>query len=309
MLYIYILLAILLFLIIFVFAPAVVCYRSVFGRRKILPLDDEKLYKPAIEPYKERMLADWDALMKQGFERVSVTAYDGVMLCGDLYRRGSAKTAIMVHGYNADPYVNLVSPAAWLYENGFNVLVIYHRAHGYSGGNRCGMGLIEQNDVQTWLRFILDENPAQYVLLYGSSMGGTTLAYLSDSIEEERVPCMIIDCGYISTENQLLHDAKKMHMPPLLIPLIRRICLWDQRIDIRERTTEHLKHAGKPILFIHGTADLTVPLEEGKENYDACACEKHMVIVEGAGHTTAFQTNEEQVTNEMDQFLCHYFKH
>lgn len=308
MLYIYLLLAILLFLIIFVFAPAVVCYRSVFGRRKVLPLDDEKLFKPAIEPYKEKMLSDWNALKSCGFERVSVTAYDGVTLCGDLYSRGAAKTAIMVHGYNADPYVNLVSPAKWLYDSGFNVLVIYHRAHECSGGKRCGMGLIEQNDVITWLRYILDDNPAQYVLLYGSSMGGSTLSYLSDTIDEPRVPCMVVDCGYISTDNQLRHDAKKMHMPPLIIPLIRRICLWDQRVDICERTTKHLKHANKPILFIHGTADLTVPPEEGKENYEACSSKKQMIIVEGAGHTTAFQTNEQQVTEEMSKFLQKYFK-
>ena len=307
MLYIYIILAILLFLIIFVIAPAAVCYRSVFGRRKVLPLDDGRLYKPAIEPYKEKMLDDWNALKEHGFERVSVTAFDGVTLCGDLYDQGAAKTAIMIHGYNADPYVNLVSPAKWLYDNGFNILVIYHRAHGCSGGKRCGMGLIEQNDVRTWLRFILDENPAQYVLLYGTSMGGTTLAYLSDSLEEERVPCMVVDCGYISTENQLRHDAKRMHMPSILFPMIRRIAAWDQRIDISERTTEHLKNAQKPILFIHGTADMTVPLEEGKENYDACSSEKRMVIVDGAAHTTAFQTNEEQVTTEVTGFLNQYF--
>ena len=308
MIYFYIILAILLFLIIFIIAPAVVCYRSVFGRRKVLPLDDDKLYKPAIEPYKKKMLDDWNALKEHGFERVSVTAFDGVTLCGDLYDQDAAKTAIMIHGYNADPYVNLVSPAKWLYDRGFNVLVIYHRAHGCSGGKRGGMGLIEQNDVLTWLRYILDRNPAQYVLLYGTSMGGTTLAYLSDTLDEERVPCMIIDCGYISTENQLRHDCKKMHMPPILVPMMRRIGIWDQRIDISERTTDHLKQAQKPILFLHGTADMTVPLEEGKENYDSCSSEKRMVIVKGAAHTTAFQTNEEQVTAELDDFLGRYFK-
>lgn len=308
MLYIYLLLGLILFLIIFVFAPAAVCYRSVFGHRKTLPIDSEKLYKPAIEPYKEKMIADRDALQAHGCKRLTVTAYDGVKLCGDYYDRGADKTAIMIHGYNADPYVNLVSPAKWLYDEGFNVLVICHRAHGESGGERCGMGLIEKNDILTWLRFILDENPRQYVLLYGMSMGGTTLAYLSDSLDDPRVPCMVIDCGYISTENQLRHDAKRMHMPPLLIPLIRRLGIWDQHIDIRERSIDHLKEAQKPILFIHGTADLTVPLEEGKRNFEACSSEKRMIIVEDGGHTTAFQTNEKQVTAEMGEFLRQYFK-
>ena len=69
MLYIYLLLGLILFLIIFVFAPAAVCYRSVFGRRKTLPLDSEKLYKPAIEPYKEKMISDRDALQAHGCKR------------------------------------------------------------------------------------------------------------------------------------------------------------------------------------------------------------------------------------------------
>ncbi|MBQ3266092.1 MAG: alpha/beta fold hydrolase [Ruminococcus sp.] len=308
MLYLIILLLIILFLIIFLIAPAVVIYRSVFGRRKVLPLDDPKLYKPAIEPFRERMLSDWNDLKEKGFDRVTVKARDDVTLCADYYDRGVKRTVIMSHGYNADPYVNLVSPAKWFYDNGFNVLIIYHRAHGCSGGKRSGMGMIEKNDILTWIDFILKKDGSQRILLYGISMGGTTLAYLSDTLREERIPCMVIDCGFISTENQLRHDAKRMRMPPLLIPFLRLLCRWDQHIDIRERTTDHLKNAKKPILFIHGTADLTVPFEEGIANYDACSSEKRMVIVEGAGHTTAFLTDEKQVADAMKDYIDTYFK-
>lgn len=307
MLYLSIFLAVILFLIIFYFAPAAVCYRSVFGRRRVRTLDDEKLYKPAIEPYQEQMLADWRHLKEQGVERVSVEAFDGVRLCGDLYDSGADRTAIMVHGYNADPYVNLVSPARWLYDHGFNVLVIYHRAHSCSGGKRSGMGLIEKNDVRAWMELILRRDPSQRILLYGTSMGGSTLAYLSDTITEPRVPCMVIDCGYISAENQLRHDARRMHLPPLLIPMIRLFGKRELHIDIRERTTEHLKNAQKPILFFHGTADMTVPIEEGKENYEACSADKEWVEVENAAHTTAFQTDTPKVSAAMAQFIHTYF--
>ena len=99
-----------------------------------------------------------------------------------------------------------------------------------------------------------------------------------------------------------------MHLPPLLIPYIRWLCQKEQKIDIREKTTEHLRHAKKPILFFHGTADPTVSLEEGRKNYEACSSEKKFVVVEGAGHTTAFCTNEIQVTTAMTDFLQAYFK-
>ena len=307
MLILIIILAIILFLIIFVIAPAVVCYRSVFGRRKVLPLDDDRLYKPAIEPYKARMLSDLSYLKEQGGERVTVRAFDGVTLCGDYYHQGADKTAVMVHGYNADPYVNLVCPARWLYDFGFNVLVITHRAHGDSGGKRGGMGLIEKNDVMTWVNCVLRKDPSQRILLYGSSMGGSALMYLSDTIDESRVLCMVDDCGYISAENQLKSDARRMHLPTVLIPLICRIAKRDQHIDIRERTVDHLRHAKKPILFIHGTADRTVALEEGQANFDACTSEKRMVIVENAAHTTAFQTDEEKVGRALADFIDAYF--
>lgn len=307
MLYLFIILAVVLFLIIFLIAPAFVCYRSVFGRRNVLPLDDENLKKPAIEPYKGRMLVDYYYLSDIGSQRLSVTASDGVTLCGDYYDRLSEKTVLMVHGYNADPYVNLVSPARWFFDQGFNVLVIYQRAHGYSGGNRCSMGLIEKNDVESWVRELLKKNDSQRILLYGTSMGGSTLAYLSDTFDDDHVPCMMIDCGYISAENQLRSDARRMHMPPILIPFLRLICLREQKVDIRERTTDHLQNAKKPILFFHGTDDLTVSLEEGRKNYEACSSEKTFVQVEGAGHTTAFCTDEQQVTSAMTEFLNTYF--
>lgn len=298
---------IVLFLIIFVIAPAVVCYRSVFGRRKVLPLDDDRLYKPAIEPYKERMLTDWRYLKARGFERVSVASQDGIDLCADYYDRGADKTAVMIHGYNADPYVNLVSPARWLYDQGFNLLVIYHRAHGCSGGSRSSMGLREKDDILTWIDYLQKRDASQKILLYGMSMGGATLAYLSDELDDASVPCMIIDCGFICAENQLKSDARRMHFPPLLIPLICAVCRFDQHIDIRERTTEHLKNAKKPILFIHGDADLTVPLSEGRKNYEACSSQKAMTVVKNAAHTVAFQTDEKLVSKALKDFINNNF--
>lgn len=304
-----ILLSLMLFLIVFVIAPAFVFYHSIFSRRKVLPLDDERLYKPGIEPFKERMLSDLADLKKVGFKRVSIIAKDGVTLCADLYDRGADKTALMVHGYNADPYVNLVSPARWLYDNGFNLLVIYHRAHSYSGGDRSGMGLLEQDDVASWIEYLEDRDGSQQILLYGASMGGSALAYLSDRMTEDPVKGVMIDSGYISTERQLLHDVRRMHLPvlKLLIPLIGWICKRDIHVDIREKTTDHLKKAQKPILFFHTENDPTVDLSEGQENCNACSSRKQMVITKGEGHMTAFLSDESLVTNAMKDFIHQYF--
>ena len=309
MIFFVIFMSLLLFLIFFVIAPAFVFYFSIFGRRKVLPLDDQRLYKPGIELYRERMLSDLRYLKDVGFERVGVSARDGVELCADYYDRGADRTALMVHGYNSDPYVNLVSPARWLYDNGFNLLVIYHRAHSYSGGNRCGMGLLEQDDVSVWIDFLEDKDSSQKILLYGTSMGGSALAFLSDRLTDEHVKGLMIDSGYISTERQLFHDVRRMRLPPLklLIPLIGWIGKRDICVDIREKTTDHLKKAKKPILFFHTTSDPTVDLSEGQENYNACCARKQMVVIDGEGHMMAFHNDEPRVTEAMKGFINQYF--
>ena len=42
-----------------------------------------------------------------------------------------------------------------------------------------------------------------------------------------------------------------------------------------------------PTLFIHGEEDRMIPVSMCRELYDAAACEKEIMIVEGAGHAQA----------------------
>ena len=48
-----------------------------------------------------------------------------------------------------------------------------------------------------------------------------------------------------------------------------------------------------PVLFIHGTDDDFVPVEMTYENYKACAAEKRLLIVPGAGHGMSYILNKE----------------
>ena len=307
MVFLYILIALILLYIIFVVAPAVVLYYSIFGRRKVLPPDDPQLNKPAVEPFRERVVGDYHYLLSQKPETVSIDA-DGVTLCADCYDRGCAQTALMVHGFNADPYVNLGSQARWFYDNGFNLLVIYHRGHGKSGGNRCAMGVAEKEDLKKWIAYLLERSPERNILLYGTSMGGTTVAYLADTIDNERVRCGVVDSGYISPMGQLQMETKQRHLPgKLLLPYMNLLIKKDLKADLSERTTDHLKNARLPLLFIHGTTDPTVPYEQGQKNYAVCASQKQMVTVEGAQHTMSFLTDEEKVTAAYRDLIDTYF--
>ena len=53
-------------------------------------------------------------------------------------------------------------------------------------------------------------------------------------------------------------------------------------------TVEAMRKTKLPILFIHGSDDMFVPLEMSFENYKACAAPKEILVVPGAIHGQSY---------------------
>lgn len=64
-----------------------------------------------------------------------------------------------------------------------------------------------------------------------------------------------------------------------------------------------------PILFIHGTEDQTVWVENVYELYEAATCEKDLFIVEGAGHNQCKDYDENRYRSMIDRFICDLITH
>lgn len=60
-------------------------------------------------------------------------------------------------------------------EMGYNALIIDQRAHGNSQGKYRGMGYLECKDLKEWINFIVDKDKNSKIILYGVSMGATTV--------------------------------------------------------------------------------------------------------------------------------------
>ena len=71
---------------------------------------------------------------------------------------------------------------------------------------------------------------------------------------------------------------------------------------------EALKNTDIPVLFIHGTDDRFVPVEMTYENYKACASEKQLLIVPGAGHAMSYMTDKAAYENAVEMFWGKYDK-
>ena len=58
-----------------------------------------------------------------------------------------------------------------------------------------------------------------------------------------------------------------------------------------------------PILFIHGSADDFVPCSMSRENYDACASEKELLVIPGATHAMSYYYDTPAYTKAVTDFL------
>ena len=125
----------------------------------------------------------------------------------------------------------------------------------------------------------------------GVSMGATTVM-LSLALELPlSLRGAISDCGFTSPIEIMRHVRKSM------FPKSGSWVLWGVRLLCKHfahydpsacSTLDALKSARVPVLFLHGDADKFVPVQMTLANFEACASEKHLMIVPGAGHGESY---------------------
>ena len=293
--------------IVFIFAPSVVAYCSVFSRKTTTPLRQRKSLS-YYEPFIDKIEASASYL--SGLEKRAVTlrSFDGVRLYGELYDGSLSKTAICFHGYASGAAYNFAVQGEFLHRKGFNVLLVHQRAHDKSGGKNTCFGLVEQYDLLGWIDKAREITGNTRILLYGISMGCATVGYASDKLDSSVVRGMILDCGFTSPYDQLKRDHIIRRVPwRLMLPIECALAKINLRIDLKQPVAASLKNTAVPAFFIHGEDDTTVPAAQGRINFEACSSEKRCAFIKGGAHTVSFIAGGERLQGEISEFLGKYF--
>lgn len=216
------------------------------------------------------------------------------------------KWAILVHSYRTDH--RFMNPYAKAYqEQGYNTLQPDNRAHGQSEGDYIGMGYLDQYDILSWIDYIIEKDPEAEIVLHGVSMGASTLMMLSGQADiPDNVKVMIEDCGYTSAKDYLTWKLnQRFHLPAFpVIPIANVAFKVSAGYYMNDASAlEGVKKSDIPTLFIHGTEDRTVPVEDVYKLYEAATCEKQLYIVEGAGHGEALWKNEIEYWKQVFDFI------
>lgn len=255
------------------------------------------------DKYRDKIKSIAEKLDKLPNERVYCNSKDGLALSARFYNTGSDKVAVLCHGVHAVPWNNFSVLGERLLASGYDVLIIDERAHGQSQGRFVTYGTRESEDILCWLDFLKSYPAIKEITLCGVSMGGSSVCYIADKVDDERVKTLIIDCAFVSADRLTKEIFKRMKLPYFLVCGAFVCAKLFVKVDMKERTEDHLAKTGIPALFIHGTADKVVNYKQTLSNYSACASKKQLITVDGADHTVATVAGGDEVLQKIMNFI------
>lgn len=237
-------------------------------------------------------------------EKMQIRSARGEKLTGYYYPTGGAgkRIAFLIHGYRSEH-----TETAGLYYDmyaslGFDLFCCDHTAHGESEGRLIGFDTFESADCLRWIDELIRRfgDEAQ-ILLHGFSMGGATVLKMSADCPRQ-VRMIVDDCGYLSGEEQLKASLGALY--PLMNGLNRVIAGYDLReTDVRPS----LEKTDKPILFVHGMQDRSVPFTNGERLYAFYHGPKEKLFVPAARHVESMYAAPEDYRSMLSRMTERYF--
>jgi dipeptidyl aminopeptidase/acylaminoacyl peptidase len=224
-----------------------------------------------------------------------------------LSNKNSDRVIIMVHGADsnrADTSNGMLDIAAGLVTNDYNVLMFDLRGCGESDGSMVSGGYFEKRDLEGAVEYIKARGFSRIGVL-GFSLGAVTA--ILQAADDNDIQAVVSDSSFADLNDIMRPEfsartrAPEIFLYPILFmikvmygvdfPAIRPIASVD---DI----------APRPIFFIQGDADETIPVEHARRLFQAADNPQDQLwIVPGAGHTQSYNTYPEEYLKRITAFF------
>jgi fermentation-respiration switch protein FrsA (DUF1100 family) len=304
--------------------------------RRVATLGAERLLAaPRTAPEEAALRPELDAL---GGEAVRFGSRDGLRLAArwlpaervpdDDWQPSRDEAILLLHGYTGSVAPDLVEYGPFLRRTA-GVLGLDFRGHGASDDSPTTFGLREVEDVAGALAW-LGAHGARRVALFGTSMGGVTaiasVVVLGDGslaaadlepdapadVAPPPRPRIVALVGDSVPAELPTVVANRMRGGPLRGLLARAIFRQAAgRLGGDPRATEPGRVVGLvdpvPLLLIHGEADRTVPIRQGRRLAQRAGAASEHWTVPGADHSAGHATDPAQYESRVTTFLRRAF--
>ena len=242
-------------------------------------------------PYHDQMRKWMEEVRAMPSQTFSIQTFDDLTLYGQYYEYApGAPIELMFHGYRGTAERDLCGGVQRAFSLGRSVLIVDQRSAGRSGGNAITFGVKEHKDCS--------------IVLCGISMGASTVLLAAGEELPRQVVGVLADCGYSSARAIIHKVIRQMKLPPkLLYPFVRLGAILFAGFDPEQaEVAKALKNCKIPVIFFHGDADDFVPSDMSRENFEACASFKRLVITPGAGHGLCYLVDPEGYLHSLREF-------
>ena len=243
------------------------------------------------------------------YEDVSFpSAVDALTLRGWFLPVGNSdRVIVMVHGAGAnraDPSNGMLAIAAGLVGNGFNVLMFDLRSCGESDGSMVSGGYYEKRDVEGAVGY-LEGRGYDRIGVLGLSLGA--VSSLLAAAEAPDIEAVVSDSSFADLNDIMAPEFHARTKAPgfFLTPILVMIKLM-YGVDFRaiRPIAVVADIAPRPVFFIHGDADETIPVAHAGRLYQAADNPAdELWTVPGAGHTQAYNTRPQEYLQRVTAFF------
>jgi len=290
---------------------------------------DRLLHAPRTAPGEDALGPAIDEL---GGEVVRLRARDGLRLSarwlpaekgGRAWRPDPHEAILLLHGYSGSIAPDLVEYGPFLRRTA-GVLGLDFRGHGGSDDGPSTFGLLETEDIAGALAWF-GERGITRVAMLGTSMGGIAAIAAVTVLGDGSLPAVDgdptaprgVDAAPRPVVVAIVADSTA---PELEVPIGSRVRgpagrflaarLFDgaaRVLGADPRATEPSRVIGLleslPLLLIHGEADTTVPIAEGRRLADLAGPASEHWVVPGAGHSASHEVASEEYERRVSDFL------
>ncbi len=177
---------------------------------------------------------------------------------------------LYLHGNGINISANIAHTNRF-YQLGFSVLLIDYRGYGRSQGDFPNEMRVYQDAATAWQYLTQQQQiPPQQIFIYGHSLGGAIAIDLA--VKHPQAAGLIVESSFTSIR-EMVSTQKSFSIFPVDLILTQRF-----------ESIKKVSQLRMPVLFIHGTADSTVPSYMSQKLYDAALEPKQLILVPGAEH-------------------------
>ncbi len=234
-------------------------------------------------PWSDR---DWARISALPLEDVWFRSTDGTPLFG-WYAGSSGTPGVLLwcHG-NAGNIIHRLENLAELHRLGLSVFLFDYRGYGRSSGKPSEDGLYQ--DALAAHAYLTEkrEISARRIVVFGRSLGA---AVAGEVASRRPAAGLILESAFPSVA--ALAKAHYFGLPAHLL-LRARFNLADRLRDI------HV-----PILVVHGDRDDIVPIEMGKQVFEAAHEPKSLFIIPGANHNDTYVVGGKPYFQRLRRFV------